>query len=61
MAQGLSIRYFRTRHVRDLQLPADAGVGLLGTWTNEGAHTIFNRQGYDAQGHTLQQQGNYKG
>ena len=56
MSQGMSIRYFRTRHCRYLQLLGDAGVELLRAWFNQKLQERFNLQGYDAQGHTLQQQ-----
>ena len=35
MSQGMRIRYFRTRHIRDLQLLGDVGVELLRTWFNQ--------------------------
>ena len=56
MSQGMSIRYFRTRHLGDMQLLGDAGVELLNVWFNQRLQDRFNRQGYDAQSHTLQQQ-----
>jgi hypothetical protein len=56
MTQGVTIRYFRTRHLGDVQMLADAGVELLRVWFNQRLQDRFNRQGYDEQGHILQQQ-----
>ena len=56
MSQGVTIHYFRTRHLGDVQMLANAGVELIRAWVNQRLQDRFNRQGCDEQGHTLQQQ-----
>ena len=56
MSQGVAIRYLRTRHLGDMKMLADAGVELIRVWFNQRLQDLFNRQGYDEQGHELQQQ-----
>ena len=51
ISQGVTIRYFRTRHLEDIQMLGDVGVELLRTWFDQRLQERFNRQGYDEQGH----------
>ena len=56
MSQGVTVQYFRTRHIGDMQMLADAGVELLRLWFNQRLQDRFHQQGYDARGHTLRRE-----